>query len=256
MNRSRRTSGSGQSDMNEGIYYEEKAMETGTMGTRQTSAEKHALHYWLKENDKGEVDMYYLKPDATPTAIVVETITKEDCEKRFKDCSTHSCQFREKSPEEKKAEATEKKIRLGEKHLEKSEFNAATFEFGQALKVDKQNLKAHFGKGKAHISLGETDKAKEHFDEMAKNNDLYTEEHKHIFNELGITLRRNGMFEEAVGNYNKALGIDTNDEALYFNMARAYKEWGKTPEAITNIQKAIKLNPKFAEALDFLKTLQ
>jgi tetratricopeptide (TPR) repeat protein len=242
--------------MNEGIYYEEKAMETGTMGTRQTSSEKHALHYWLKENGEGEVDMFYLKPDGTPTAIVVETVTKEDYEKRFKDCSTHACDFKKKTPEEKKAEAAEKNIRIGEKHLQKKEFNAATFEFGQALKVDEKNLKAHFGKGKAHIALGETDKAKEHFDEMAQNNELYTEEHKHIFNELGITLRRNGMFKEALANYTKALDIDTNDEALYFNMARAYKEWGNTPEALINIQKAIKLNPQFAEALDFLKTLQ
>ena len=242
--------------MIDGIYYEQKAMETGTMGTRQTSAETHALHYWLKENGNGEVDVHYLKPDSTPTAIVVETVTKEDFEKRFKDCSTHACEFKKKTPEEKKAEAAEKKIRLGDKHLKKKEFNAATFEFGQALKVDNQNLNAHLGKGKAHIALGETDKAKEHFNEMAHNEELYTEVHKHIFNELGMTLRRNGMFEEAVNNYEKALDIDTNDEALYFNMARAYKEWGKSPEALTNIQKAIKLNPEFAEALNFLKTLQ
>ena len=242
--------------MKEGIYYEEKAMEIGTMGTRQTSAEKHALHYWLKENDKGEVDMYYLKPNGTPTAIVVETITQKDYEKRFQDCSTHACDFKEKTAEEKKTEAAAKKIQLGEKHLKKNEFNAATFEFGLALKVDKKNLKAHFGKGKAHIALGETDKARKHFEEMAQNEELYMEDHKHLFNELGITLRRNRMFEEAVSNYKKALDIDTNDEALYFNMARAYKEWGKSPEALTNIQKAIKLNPKFAEALDFLKTIQ
>ncbi|MFQ5431551.1 MAG: tetratricopeptide repeat protein [Nitrospinota bacterium] len=242
--------------MIEGIYYEQKAMETGTMGTRQTSAETHALHYWLKENENGDVDIYYLKPDSTPTAIVVETIAKDDFEKRFKDCSTHACEFKKKTPEEKKAEAAEKKIQLGEKHLAKNEFNAATFEFGQALKVDNQNLNAHFGKGKAHIALGETDKAKEHFNKMAHNKELYTEEHKHIFNELGITLRRNGMYEEAVSNYKKALDIDTNDEALYYNMARAYKEWGKSPEALTNIQKAIQLNPGFAEALNFFKTLQ
>lgn len=242
--------------MKKGIYYEQKVMETGTMGTRQTSAKTHDLHYWLKEKESGKVDMYYLKPDATPTAIVVETITKEDFEKRFKDCSTHTCDFREKTPEEKKADATNKKIQLGEKHLAKSEFHAATFEFGQALKVDEQNLSAHFGKGKAHIALGEKDKAKEHFSEMAQNRELYTEEHMHIFNELGITLRRNGMFAEAVSNYQKALDIDTNDQVLYFNMARAYKEWGNSSEALKSIQKAIKIDPEFAEALDFLKTLQ
>ena len=238
-----------------GVYYEKKAMETGTMGTRQTSAETHDLHYWMKENDQGEVDMYYLKPDATPTAIVVETITKENFKKRFKDCSTHSCSFKKKTDEEKKAEAVDKKVQLGEKHMQKKEFNAATFEFGQALKVDGKNLNAHFGKGKAHIELGETEKAKEHFDKMTQIDDLYTEKHMHIFNELGITLRRNGMFEKAVNNYKKALDIDSNNATLYFNMGRAYMEWGNSPAARTSIQKAIELNPKFTEALDFLKIL-
>jgi tetratricopeptide (TPR) repeat protein len=64
------------------------------------------------------------------------------------------------------------------------------------------------------------------------------------------------MFEEAVRNYTKALEIDANDEALYFNMARAYKEWGNNPEALNNIRKAMELNPKFTEAQSLLKTLQ
>lgn len=231
-------------------------METGTMGTSQTSAETHELHYWIKENEEGEVNMYYLKPDGTPTAIVVETITKEDFEKRFHDCSSHSCNFKERTPEEKKAEVVEKKVQLGEKHLKQKEFNAATFEFGQALKVDKKNLNAHFGKGKAHIALGEPEKAKAHFQEMAQNKELYTLKHKHIFNELGITLRQNGMFEEAIGNYTKALGIDSRDAAIYYNMARAYKEWGKSSEALESIETAIELNPKFSEALILLQSLR
>lgn len=225
------------------------------MGTRSVSKDTHALHYWVKEDSEGEIDLYYLKPDGTATAIVVESMTMADFETRFKDCSTHSCNFKVKTDEEKKAEKTDEKIRQGEKHLDKKEYNAATFEFGQALKVDKKNLQANFGKGKAHIALGETEKAKEHFEQMAQNEKLYSEDHKHIFNELGITLRRNSMFDEAIKNYQKAVEIDAADEALYYNMARAYKEWDNKPEALNCIRKAVELNPKFTEALDFLKTL-
>lgn len=240
----------------EGIYYEQKAMEVGTMGTTQTSKDMHDLHYWVKENSEGEIDLYYLKPDGTATAIVVETMAMANFETRFQDCSNHSCNFKVKTDQEKKEEKTEEKIRLGEKHLDKKEYNAATFEFGQALKVDQENLKANFGKGKAHIALGETEKAKEHFERMAQNEKLYSEDHKHLLNELGITLRRNNMFNEAIKNYQKALEIDTTDEALYYNMARAYKEWGNKPEALNNIRKAVELSPKFTEALDFLKSLE
>ncbi len=117
--------------MIKGIYYEQKTMETGTMGTKQAST--HSLHYWLKENETGKVDIYILKPDGNPTAIVVETVTKEDFNNRFHDCSTHSCEFKVKTPEEKLAEKAETKVRIGEKHLEKKECHAATYEFGQAL---------------------------------------------------------------------------------------------------------------------------
>ena len=242
--------------MIKGIYYEQKAMEVGTMGTRRASKDTHALHYWIKENSEGKIDLYYLKPDGTATAIVVETMSTADFESRFQDCSNHNCNFKVKTDQEKKEEKTEEKIRLGEKHLGKKEYNAATFEFGQALKVDKENLKANFGKGKAHIALGETAKAKEHFERMAQNEKLYSEDYKHLLNELGITLRRNRMFDEAVKNYRKALEIDTNDEALHYNMARAYKEWGNKPEALNSIRKAVELNPEFTEALDFLKSLK
>ena len=240
----------------EGIYYEQKVMEVGTMGTTQASKDTHDLHYWAKENSEGKIDLYYVKPDGTPTAIVVETMGMAKFEIRFRDCSTHSCNFKVKTDQEKTEEKVEKKIMIGENHLNRKEYNAATFEFGLALNVDEENLKANFGKGKAHIALGETAKAKEHFERMAQNEKLYSEDHKHLLNELGITLRRNSMFDEAIKNYQKAIEIDTTDEALYYNVARAYKEWGNKPEALNNIRKAVELSPKFTEALDFLKTLE
>ncbi len=163
------------------------------MGTQQVSKDAHILHYWVKENEEGQVEIYYLKPDGEPTNIVVETVDMENFKQRFKDCAAHTCNFKKKSEEELKAEKTEKKIRLGEKHLKKEEFHAASFEFDNVLKEDEKNLKANFGKGKAHIGLGETDKAREHFEKMSENKELYGDEHKHLFNELGIELRKNGM---------------------------------------------------------------
>lgn len=239
-----------------GICYERKILQMGTAGTHKVTTDHHDLHYFAKDNAKGEVDICYLKPDKSPSPIVAESVTREEFALRFKDCGTHECDLRPKTPEEKKVAIVEEKVRKGEEHLEKKEYNSATFEFGQALKVDDKRLDAHLGKGQAHLALGEVDKAKEHFEKMAAIDTLYDEDNKHTLNELGITLRRSNMFEEAIRNYQKAAAMDPADEALHFNMGRAYKEWGKTAEALEALKKAIAIKPDFKEALDLLKTLQ
>ncbi len=239
-----------------GIYYERKILQMGTGGTHKVTTDHHDLHYFARNNARDEVDICYLKPDGSPSPIVAESITREDFAARFKDCATHECDLRKKSPEEKKAAAVDEKVRKGEEHLQKKEYNSATFEFGQALKADDKRLDAHLGKGQAHLALGEVEKAKEHFEKMASTNTLYDEDNKHTLNELGITLRKSGMFEEAIRNYQTASAIDPGDEALHFNMGRAYKEWGKTAEAREALQKALAIKTDFQEAADLLKSLK
>ncbi len=239
-----------------GIYYERKVLQMGTAGTHKVSNDHHDLHYFAQNNAKGEVDICYLKPDKSPSPIVAESITREEFAVRFKDCGTHECDLRTKTPAEKKSALVEEKVRKGEEHLEKKEYNSATFEFGQALKTDDKHLDAHLGKGQAHLALGEVDKAKEHFEKMASIDTLYIEGNKHTLNELGITLRRSGMFEEAIRNYQKASEMDPADEALHFNMGRAYKEWGKSGEAREALQKALAIKPDFKEAQALLASLK
>lgn len=231
-----------------GVYYETKKIEAGTMATRRTHDAAHDLHYYAKNNMKGEVDLFYLKPDGSPTAIVVDTIPMGDFKARFKDCATHECDLKPKTEADKKMEASLKKTAVGKMHLDKKEFHAAAFEFGQAIKADGENLEAHLGKGKAHIELGEVDKARETFAKMATIDSLYDKENKHLFNEYGIELRKGKMYEMAVENYMKALEIDAEDEALHFNLARAYHESGKFDSATESLKKALSLKPDFNEA--------
>lgn len=235
-------------DKIKGIYYESKPIEAGTMATKRVSAQAHDIHYFCKSNDKGEVDLYYLKPSGDPTSIVMDTIDREEFDKRFRDCSTHDCGMKPKTEDDAKKEKVEEKVSLGQKHLDKKEFYAAAFEFGQAVKMDDKNLKAHLGKGKAHLSLGETEKAKESFEKLSEIDTLYDEENKHLFNEYGIELRRGKMYELAIENYNKAISIDPNDEALYFNIGRAYHEMGDIEQAKKSLEKALSLKSDFSEA--------
>ncbi len=49
--------------MIKGVFYEQKTITSGTMGTQQVSKNAHVLHYWVKENEEGQANIYYIKPD-------------------------------------------------------------------------------------------------------------------------------------------------------------------------------------------------
>lgn len=74
----------------------------------------------------------------------------------------------------------------------------------------------------------------------------------HLYNRLGMALRRQKKFNEAVDNYKIAIQIDPEDENLYYNLGRAYYEAGDKPRAVMTMKKALQIYPDFQEAKDFL----
>lgn len=63
------------------------------------------------------------------------------------------------------------------------------------------------------------------------------------FNQLGISLRRQGKPFEAIKEYQRALKIAPNSGELYYNMAMAYYEHKEKETAIRSMLKAFSLNP-------------
>ena len=98
-------------------------------------------------------------------------------------------------------------VRQGEIHLEKKEFHSAEYEFQNALKIDENNVNASFGLGKSYSGQGKIEEAKEVFSQLGENEELYKEKNKHTFNELGIMLRKEEMYEDAVKNYRRAISL-------------------------------------------------
>jgi tetratricopeptide (TPR) repeat protein len=82
-----------------------------------------------------------------------------------------------------------------------------------------------------------------------------TPENIHIYNRLGIALRKQRKYKEAVVEYKKALAIDPENEYIMFNIGRAYQEWGRTKDAIKYYKKALELYESFPEAIAALKAL-
>ncbi|WP_300154451.1 tetratricopeptide repeat protein [Solidesulfovibrio sp.] len=63
------------------------------------------------------------------------------------------------------------------------------------------------------------------------------------FNRLGLTLRRQGKWQEAIVEYRKALKISPNDGGLYYNISMAYTEGRQYIEAYQYLDRALTLNP-------------
>lgn len=151
-----------------------------------------------------------------------------------------------------------KPLIMGRHHLDSKDYAKAEQEFIKVKQIDNGNIKALFGLGEIYLSVGKKEKSEKIFEEiMELKEDIYTE-HKYLFNDFGITLRKSFMFKQAVDYYNKCIFLDSNDENIYFNLARAYFQNGDIESAKQNIAISLTLNPEHALANKFnlfLKTL-
>ena len=65
------------------------------------------------------------------------------------------------------------------------------------------------------------------------------------FTLLGIALRKQGRWQDAIMEYGKALKISPDDENLFYNSAMAYAEGGDSRQAQRYLAKALELNQQF-----------
>lgn len=75
----------------------------------------------------------------------------------------------------------------------------------------------------------------------------------HLYNRLGIALRRQQKHQEALDCYHKALKVDPKSEKIYYNLGILYFDLGEKEKSLDSFRKALKIRPDFSEAQDFLK---
>jgi len=143
-------------------------------------------------------------------------------------------------------------IQRAEQQRDQGALYSAEFEFNNALDFDENNVRANFGLGLTYMERGDTAKAADIFERVVGLDAAFTPEHKHLFNEFGINLRKSRLLDQAVDYYTRALEITQNDENLYYNIGRAYFERGDVAEAIKHFRKALEIYSDFTEAQRFL----
>lgn len=144
----------------------------------------------------------------------------------------------------------DRKLNMGELMLKKGDLDKAEELFNSAVSQVIKDAMNHIGNVAERIAAAYGDKNPEQATMFlrkaleAKGKYLSRDDVK-LFNKLGISLRQQGKWEEAVEEYRKALHVAPRDENLYYNIGMAYAEGRQYREARQSMTEALKFNPNF-----------
>lgn len=142
-----------------------------------------------------------------------------------------------------------RKLKIAELHFDRGDSRAAEDYFDSA--IDSAKMEALSVVGEMAIDIAEM--AACHDPKMAakyyrKSLDFVKSSKSglamNIYNRLGISLRKQGLWEQAVEAYNEAIHFSPKDENLQYNIALAYAEGENFSESAKHMSKALLLNPE------------
>ena len=231
-------------DRIKGVFSTQEIRKVGTGTTQRRTVYKG--FYFIEQDAEGTIECQPLNANYVPSGQK-RKITMEELMEKF----APEPEFYLNSVYPKMREL-QRTIDNAETHRAKGETFAAECEYSEALKVDEENVRANFGIGLTYLQRGESSKADDIFERLVKLDAAFEPEHKHMFNDFGINLRKARMYSQAVIYYTRALEMTTDDENLHINVARALFETKDLDGCVTHLLKALELAPKQEQATKFL----
>lgn len=223
-----------------GVFSTQKVTTIGTGATTRKTIVQTL--YFCTELDDGSIELQPINKNCIPSGKKSST-TKEDLLRRF----SPEPEFYVTTVQPRMQEMSVH-LEKGDEHRQKSEIYSAEFEYSGAIKLDEENVRANFGIGICYLERGELAKAEDILNRIVKLEAAFEPEHKHLFNEFGIYLRRAGMYDQSIRYYQRALELTKKDDHLYYNIARAHAEKGDVAGAKEHVEMALRLNPRLEAA--------
>ncbi len=211
----------------EGVFSTEKSGKIGT-GTTSRRVKQTALYY-VREVGAGKVEIQLLNDKNVPTGAT-ETITRDELLSEYLPMPQL---YKEVMGN---LRAVQKSLARGDKFRKRGETFTAEYEYSNALNLDEENVRANFGIGLCLLKRDEKEKAREVFDRIIRIESAFQDEHKHLFNEYGIALRKKALADQAVEYYKRGLELAGDDENLWYNLARVHfdqENWTECAEAVS-----------------------
>ncbi len=199
-----------------GVFSSQEIRKVGTGTTTRKTVQKT---FWYAEEDtKGDIFLQAINANFIPTGNK-RKITRTELIEKY----SPELEFYVQTVYPKMREINEGLDRA-DNMREKGETFSAEYEYDNVLAVDVENVRANFGIGLTYLQRGESDKAENIFGRLVKLDAAFEAEHKHLFNEFGINLRKSKMLDQALEYYQRGLELCSEDENLHINIARVYLE--------------------------------
>ena len=229
-----------------GVFSTQEIRRVGTGTTTRKTVQKT---FWFVEQKGQDIECQPLNPNYIPSGpkrkiSMDELIAKFSPEPEFYMNSVYP-----------KMQELKKTISSADRQRENGNNFTAEYEYSRALKVDEENVRANFGIGLTYLERGDKAKAQDIFERLVKLDGAFQAEHKHLFNDFGINLRKNKMLTQALEYYKRAQELSPNDENLYMNIARVQLENHNIDDCIANLLKALSLDPHHPPSLKFVAWL-
>jgi tetratricopeptide (TPR) repeat protein len=233
-----------QRDRIKGVFSTQEIRKVGTGTTQRKTVYKG--FYFVEEDENGTIECQPLNANYVPSGqkrniSLEEVIEKFSPEPEFYLNSVYP-----------KMRELQRTLDNADAHRAKGETFAAELEYSTALKVDEENVRANFGIGLTYLQRGENNKADDIFERLVKLDAAFDTEHKNMFNDFGINLRKAKMYRQAIIYYSRALELTREDENLHVNLARALFEAKDIDGCVEHLLKALALSPMQEQATKFL----
>lgn len=224
-----------------GVFSE---ISTKSVGFGATKRKEKIKRLWLLERDEeGVTSIRSLNSDYLPTGEA-KTVELDKIMNGF--YPEPGIYMNKVAP---KLYEAEKHTDEGDEHRGNEEHYSAEYSYKSALAIDEDHIRANFGLGLTYLAMGDSKRAQHTFQKIVSLDSAFDPDHKHLFNDFGISLRKSGMFEECFSYYNRALELHPEDDHLLFNIARAHFDAEDYPAAMEASSKALDVNPDQKQAL-------
>lgn len=145
---------------------------------------------------------------------------------------------------------TERKCEIGKTYAKKGDKERADQYFSAAIANARREAMHHVERVVTdiaeHMAEASPDLAEKYYAQLLElKGDNLSPEDIATFNRLGIALRRQGKWREAVENYKRALAVAPEDERVLYNMGLAYADGQLHRMAVGAFEQVLRLNPGF-----------
>ncbi|MDO5483834.1 MAG: tetratricopeptide repeat protein [Desulfovibrionaceae bacterium] len=143
-----------------------------------------------------------------------------------------------------------RKVMLGEIYMARGEAEKADGMFSVAMDQATKEAMDHLSDISSRIAglyadSGDPAKAEKVLrDTIAAKGNFLSRKDLFLFNKLGISLRRQGRWMDAIHEYRRASRLAPDDESIFYNLGMAYAEGEDFIQGKANMLKALEINPQ------------